>query len=91
MENNNEDQTLFADGFDKAIVGVDLVSSPPRIIYDKSKMIDVLVHQEELSIEDAIDFLAYNVWGAYVGLGTPIYMDDGDSEHIREIIESYEL
>ncbi len=31
------DETLFADGFDEAIVGIDYISYPPRIIYDKNK------------------------------------------------------
>jgi hypothetical protein len=82
----DDDETLFADGFDDAIIGIDLVSNPARVIYDKVKMIEILVTQEEMEEDEAIDFLAYNVWGAYVGEGTPIYMDDGDSDYIRDLL-----
>lgn len=63
---------LKADGFDAAIIGVDALSE--RIIYDKRKMIAIL--SEEMSEKDAIHFLEYNTWNAYVGDHTPIYMDE---------------
>lgn len=62
---------LKAEGFDAAIIGVDQLAE--RIVYDKRKMIEIL--SEEMSEEDAIDFLEYNTWNAYVGEHTPIYMD----------------
>lgn len=62
---------LKADGFDKAIIGIDALTE--RLVYDKQKMIEILSHQ--MSIEDAIEFLEYNTWNAYVGENTPIYMD----------------
>jgi len=63
---------LKADGFDEAIIGVDTLAE--RIIYDKRKMVKILL--EEMSEDDAIEFLEYNTWNAYVGEHTPIYMDD---------------
>ena len=63
---------LKADGFDAAIIGVDTLAE--RIIYDKRKMVQILL--EEMSEDDAIEFLEYNTWNAYVGEHTPIYMDD---------------
>lgn len=68
----DDSHALFADGFDDAIIGVELDSD--RIIYDKDKMVDILV-EEGMDPEDAMDHLAYNVWGAYVGVHTPIYID----------------
>ena len=65
------EEILKADGFDAAIIGMDALAE--RIIYDKRKMIEIL--SEEMSEEDAIDFLEYNTWNAYVGEHTPIYMD----------------
>lgn len=66
---------LIADGFDDAIIGIDMASE--RVVYDKNKMIEVLII-EGMTYEDAIDHLEFNVWGAYVGENTPIYMDDYD-------------
>ena len=62
---------LKADGFDEAIIGIDSLGE--RLIYDKQKMIEIL--SAEMSIEDAIEFLEFNTWYAYVGEHTPIYMD----------------
>lgn len=62
---------LKAEGFDEAIIGIDSLGE--RLIYDKQKMIEILSAQ--MSIEDAIEFLEFNTWDAYVGEHTPIYMD----------------
>ena len=69
---NEESQALFADGFDDAIVGVHL--DWERVIYDKAKMIEILVN-EGMTDLDAIEYLEFNVWDAYVGTHTPIYID----------------
>lgn len=67
---------LKADGFDAAIIGIDVSSE--RLIYDKEKMVEIL--SSEMSIEDAIEFLEFNTWSAYVGEHTPIYMDKLNDE-----------
>jgi hypothetical protein len=63
---------LQADGFDDAIIGLEPLSG--KVIYDIDLMIEVLVTQEELSHQDAIEYLDYNVLNAYVGENTPIYI-----------------
>jgi len=72
IELNDKSEALFAEGFDDAIVGVQADSE--IVIYDKSKMIQVLVNEGMNDLE-AIEYLEYNVWGAYVGVHTPIYID----------------
>jgi hypothetical protein len=67
---------LKADGFDDAIVGIDKMSE--RIVYNKELMIQVLMERDEMSWEDAIEYLEYNVFCAYVGEHTPIYLDSID-------------
>ena len=78
-----EGKYLVADGFDDAIIGIDMVSE--KVIYDKYKMCEILV-KEGLTYEEAIEFLAYNVFGTYVGEHTPIYVDVMDAEHMRSIL-----
>lgn len=80
----NYDSYIYPTGFEKAIVGVDMAGE--RWVMDKCKMIDILMEQEEWTEEDAIEYLSYNVWGAYVGEHTPIYMDDGDFEYFKETL-----
>ena len=63
---------LKIDGFDKAIIGVQ-EGIQPRLVYDLWKIVDVLT--EDMSEEDALDYIAYNITGAYVGESTPIIVD----------------
>lgn len=78
-----EGKYLVADGFDDAIIGIDMLSE--KVIYDKYLMCEILMKQG-LSEEDAIEFLAYNIFGSYVGEHTPIYVDVMDAEHMRELL-----
>jgi hypothetical protein len=69
------DQTLLkADGFDDAIIGIDISSM--RLIYSIAQCIDILM--ENMSYEDAKEYFYYNISGCYVGEQTPIYCDDID-------------
>jgi hypothetical protein len=71
-----EEHTLYADGFDDAILGFSHEwTDTPKVVYSKLKMIEVC-EEQGMSVEEAIEYLEYNVWGAYVGDGTPIYADD---------------
>lgn len=82
---NQNNNTMLVDGFESAIIGLDTSSETFRVIYDREKMIDLLVG-DEMSIEDAIEYLEYNVWNAYVGDGTPIYAYAGGYERILELM-----
>ena len=66
-----DEELLFADGFDSAIIGVDVVSN--RVVYSHGLMMEVLV-LEGMTEEDALEYLDYNVINAYVGERTPIYI-----------------
>ena len=68
----DDSHALFVDGFDKAVIGVELETE--RVVYDKQIMIEVLV-EDGMDPTDAIEYLEYNVWGAYVGVHTPIYVE----------------
>lgn len=67
-----EIELLQADGFDAAIIGVDLNSE--RVVYDVDTMITILV-SEGMSPDDAVEHLHFNVLSAYVGEKTPIYIN----------------
>jgi hypothetical protein len=79
-------ETLFANGFDEAIIGLDTSDEVFRVIYDRQKMADILVERDEMSSDEAWDYLEYNVFNAYVGDGTPIYAYEGDHERILELM-----
>ena len=68
-----EEEFLTADGFDGAIVGVEPNSM--RLVYDRDKMIGILMTDEDMEEIDAIEYLEFNTWNAYVGEKTPIYIE----------------
>ena len=69
------DQTLLkADGFDDAIIGIDISSM--RLIYSIAQCIDILM--ENMLYDDAKEHFYYNISGCYVGEQTPIWCDDID-------------
>jgi hypothetical protein len=73
IEDYPDEQFLKADGFDDAIIGVQI--SDMRLIYSVSKCLDILVEDMD-SLSDAIEYLEYNVIGGYVGEKTPIWCHD---------------
>jgi hypothetical protein len=65
------DKVLFADGFDDAIMGYD--EQQHRVVYSQQRMILTLLN-DGMELEDAIEYLGFNVWCAYIGEHQPIYM-----------------
>ena len=68
----NEENTIFYDGFDEAIIGLELNTN--RVIYSVKKCIEILC--EDMSEEDAREHFDFNVAGGYVGEQTPIFCND---------------
>ena len=73
----------MADGFDDAIIGMECSGDVPRVVYNIQLMVHVLCERDGMTEDDAIDFINYNVVGAYVGEGTPIYVDVMGADGIR--------
>ena len=68
------DNLLIADGFDDCIIGVN--SEYTKVIYSYSKCVDVLINRDEMTKEDALEFMEFNVVSAYMGEKTPIWCKD---------------
>lgn len=73
-----DEEFLKADGFDDAVIGVSFDKSVGaiKLVYSRSKCINVLIERDGMSFEDAMEYFDFNVDGAYVGENTPIFMDD---------------
>ena len=69
-----DEEFLIADGFDNAVIGVELPSM--RLIYSVTLCLEILMVDEEMSLEDATEHFEFNVSGAYVGEQTPIWCHD---------------
>jgi len=71
----NGDWTLFADGFDDAILGIDYSSQ--RVIYSVKKCYQILMNGENnMTQDEAEEYFAFNVLGSFVGDKTPIFCYD---------------
>lgn len=69
---------LKADGFDEAILGIGSVATDSGeedvLVYDIDKMIRVLMKRDDMTHEDAVEYIYFNVVGAYLGVTGPCFM-----------------
>lgn len=66
---------IVADGFDDALIGVAHRADGQTIaVYDYDRCVDVLVERDGMDYEGAVEFMEFNVVGAYVGTGTPLFV-----------------
>ena len=60
--------------FDKAIIGMVQRIGLDAICYDKDKVLDILMEEEGMSYEDALEHFEYNIIGSWVGDSTPLFL-----------------
>jgi len=68
-----DEEILMADGLDDAIMGIE--ETTMRLIYSKSKVIDILIN-DGMSEDEAEEWFWFNIHGAWVGERTPIWCID---------------
>jgi hypothetical protein len=81
MEQNNEyfmerladSDALLADGFEDALIGV-TEGMRCVAVYDYKKCLEVLMKRDGMTYSDAIEYMDYNVTGAYVCEMTPVFI-----------------
>ena len=68
-------EAMLADGFDEAVLGMCIqFGTAPLVAYDYEKCIKILMDRDKMTKTEAIDFMEFNVIGAYVGLNTPVFI-----------------
>ena len=68
------DDIMFAEGFDRAIVGVGRTFDGLLCaVYDVDKIIQELM-KDGMDHDEAHEYFDYNIAGSYVGEQTPIFM-----------------
>ena len=73
------EEMLFADGFDDALVGyIERAGMPSIACYDKYKCVDILA--EDMDFEEALEYFYFNVLGSYVGENTPCFLTRTEDE-----------
>ena len=71
---SDDQEVLLASGYADAFIGI-TDQEPIRAVYNKRKMIETVMIEDQCDEIEAIEWLEFNTWNAYVGEGTPIYID----------------
>jgi hypothetical protein len=79
----------LADSFEDAFVGTTISAFGRKqvAIYDYDKCILILMHDNHMTEDDAIEYFDYNVMGSWVGEGTPIYINQHSILNIEDYLE----
>ena len=75
--NFSDDGYFKVEGFDDAIIGVS-ESIEPKIVYDKDKLIEILVTVDKMKEEDAVDYIYHSI----APLDKVIVVDSSETELI---------
>jgi hypothetical protein len=70
----DDEEVLLADGFESAFIGVARQFGQPMAVYDRKKCLSCLVKQG-MSQEEAEEYFSFNTEGAWVGAGTPAFLE----------------
>ena len=71
----HNDEALFADGFEDALIGVGVIFNRSLATYDMRKCIDILMKRDGMTEEEAVEYFEFNVTGSYVGENTPVFVE----------------
>jgi hypothetical protein len=72
----------MSDGKTHIAVGIESNRDVSRIVYDIDLMVGILCEREGLNEDEAIEYISFNVIGAYIGEGSPIYIHRMNAEEI---------
>jgi hypothetical protein len=69
-------EAKVADGFDDCILGIaEGYGRDPVLAYSRPEIVKKLMERDGLSHQEAQETFDVNIIGAYVGEGTPIFID----------------
>jgi len=72
---------LLVDGLNDAIIGFGhQFTNAPVAIYDYDKCIEIYMRDNGWDYEEAMEWMSFNVIGAWMGAGTPIFMTKFEGE-----------
>ena len=64
------------DGFDNAIIGISSVWNGNErvevLVYDIYKMVEQLMLRDSMNVDEALEYIDFNIEGTYIGKDTPI-------------------
>jgi hypothetical protein len=69
-----DESVILADGFELAFLGCGYSYSGSYAIYNLGTCIEILMQRDDMSFDDAEEFIEYNVIGAFVGDRMPVFL-----------------
>jgi len=75
--NDLPEGVVLLTGLEKAVVGItEEFGGIFRIMYSKSKIMDILKERDEMTEDEAYEFYTYNILGMHVCEQNPIFLVD---------------
>lgn len=78
LENISErnPEALMADGLEDAVVGIARRAGMEVLAYSYEKCLEVLHRDQGMPHEVAVEWMEFNVVGAYMGDDAPVFIED---------------
>lgn len=75
---------IVYDGFEDAFIGfAERCASPGVAVYSYERMIQVLMGRDDMTYEEAVEFIDFNVLGGWVGEKTPYVLTGFDGGEVK--------
>lgn len=68
--------TLFAEGFDEAIIGIVRCVNSYKVLYDSDKIISMLKEKTNSTKKQAKEYFLTNIVGSNLGDETPVFLEN---------------
>lgn len=75
-ENYPELLVLDPEYFDAAILGVANRINTAAVCYSESKIIEILMKEDGMDYDEAVEYYQYNILGSWLGEHTPMYLEE---------------
>ena len=75
---------ILVDGYNDCIVGF---TDDGRVVYEQTLMVAKLIREEGMGWEEALEYLDFNTFNAYVGEFTPLFIVLFDSKSLKNILD----
>ena len=74
---------------DEAIIGTALVWDTSghhieRVVYDGEEIVSIFMKRDNMTYEEVVEYIEFNIEGAYIGEDTPIVVWKGDIDDIKK-------
>jgi len=72
LKENDIDKLLIPSGYETAVIGVDETNN--RLVISKDLCVEIYLNENKSDIDEAIEFLEFNLFNSYLGEHTPIFI-----------------